>query len=133
MHAVGDRGHLELGEHGLGDIGVTQRDAVDKSGEGHAEHRHVQLVVLETAERIEVGGHGLPEYLLDDCSREDVVAGRHGGMGGEHTAGADRRSVIGRRGGERRAGPLCQQRQGEEGGVALVHVVLGYLVMTERF
>ena len=128
VDAVGDGVDLVVGEHLLRDLAVLHGDAVDEAREAQGDVGHVHEAVVEAAEALDGGGAIVAEDLVHLVEAELVVAGGNRGVGGEDALLADGFDVG--FGGvlERLAGEVVfEQADGEEGGVALVHVVdLGF-------
>ena len=124
VDAVGDGVDLVLGEHFLRDLAVLHGDAVDEAREAQGDVGHVHEAVVKTAELIDGGGAIMTEDLVHLIDTELIVACRHGGVGGEDALLADGVDVGFGRVAERPAVEmLFEETDGEQGCVALVHVV----------
>ncbi len=123
VHAVGDGVDRVLREHLLRNLAVQHGDAVDVAREAQREVGHVEQVVVQGAEAFDGGRAVGAEDLAHLVEAELVVAGRDGCVSGEDALLLDGVGVGVRSGAERRRSDAgFEQANGEERGVALVHV-----------
>ena len=128
VDAVGDGVDLVVGEHLLRDLAVLHGDAVDEAREAQGDVGHIHEAVVEAAELVDGGGAVVAEDLVHLVDAELVVAGGDWGVSGEDALLTDGLDVGFGRVLEGFAGEVIfEQADGEEGGVALVHVIdLGF-------
>ncbi len=124
VDAVGDGVHLVVGEHLLRDLAVLHGDAVDEAREAQGDVGHVHQAIVQTTKLVDGGGAVVAEDLVHLVDAELVVTGGNGSVSGEDALLADEVDVGFGRLLERFAGEVVfEQADGEESGVALVHVV----------
>ncbi len=124
VNAVGDGVDGELREHGAGDLAVLHGDSVGVAGEAQGEEGHVQHAVGETALLLQAQGAVAAEDADGLLGGEAVVAGGDRGVGGEDALFAHLLDVGLGGLAERAAAELAlEEGEGEQRGVALVHVV----------
>ena len=130
-HFVGRQGRPDARPQPPADLAVQLGDAVARAAQPKGEHGQAQRLVVVVRVLAAEGEELLPgqaqpgpivlEVLVDQPGLEGVVAGRDGGVGGEHVR--RRHRLAGRLEGD---APLLHQNadalEAEEGGVALVHV-----------
>jgi hypothetical protein len=124
VHAVGDGVDGKLRKHLARDLAVLHGHAVGIAREAQRQQRHVQQAVAETALLFKARGAVAAEDANGLLGGEAVVAGGNRGVGGEDALAAHHIDVGFGGGAQRSAAQLpFKQRQGEQRGVAFVHVV----------